>query len=190
MWDKRHRASIISCGLILSAGLLWYLLCLPEDLFRGTCYSDVMTDRNGELLGARTAEDGQWRFPASEPVPDKFAAAIITFEDRYFRSHPGVNPVSLAKAAFRNIKARHVVSGGSTITMQVIRLSRQKERTVMQKIIECILATRLEMRCSKSSSGPSKTLSLYIGFSKIQIPAIHHLLSVFLAELQRHVVSD
>lgn len=149
MWDKRHRASIISCGLILSAGLLWYLLCLPEDLFRGTCYSDVMTDRNGELLGARTAEDGQWRFPASEPVPDKFAAAIITFEDRYFRSHPGVNPVSLAKAAFRNIKAGHVVSGGSTITMQVIRLSRQKERTVMQKIIECILATRLEMRCSK-----------------------------------------
>ena len=129
--------------------VLTYMFCLPKDLFKGTCYSTVMTDRHVELLGARIAEDGQWRFPPSDTVPEKFAVAITEFEDRWFRVHPGVNPVSLVKAAWRNISAGHVVSGGSTLTMQVIRLSRQRERTVGQKIIECILATRLELRCSK-----------------------------------------
>jgi len=126
-----------------------YLCCLPRDLFEGTTYSKVLTDRNGELLNAKIAEDGQWRFPPSDSVPEKFCTAITTFEDRWFRWHPGVNPVSLARAAYQNLSSGMVVSGGSTITMQVIRLSRNRERTVWQKMTECILATRLELRCSK-----------------------------------------
>ena len=126
-----------------------YLCCLPRDLFEGTTYSKVLTDRNGELLNAKIAEDGQWRFPPTDSVPEKFCTAITTFEDRWFRWHPGVNPISLARATYQNLSSGRVVSGGSTITMQVIRLSRNRERTVWQKMTECILATRLELRCSK-----------------------------------------
>ena len=142
--------------ILVAAILIGYLLCLPRNLFKGTCYSTVIEDRNGELLGARIASDGQWRFPPSDNVPDKFKEAIIEFEDRWFLYHPGVNPVSIVRAAIGNIKAGRVTSGGSTITMQVIRLSRGKERTFWQKIIESVLATRLELRLSKK-----KILALY-----------------------------
>ena len=136
--------SVLS-GLLLTG----YLVCLPRDLFRGVPDSSVVTDRSGELLGARIAEDGQWRFPPCDTVPERYAKALIQFEDRHFYLHPGVNPVSLGRALIGNFKAGHVTSGGSTITMQVIRMSRRKERTIKQKIIESILATRLELRCSK-----------------------------------------
>ncbi len=132
-----------------AALLAVYLLCLPRDIFKGTSYSTVVEDRNGELLGARIASDGQWRFPPSDSVPGKFRTAIIEFEDRWFAFHPGVNPVAIARAAAGNLKAGHVTSGGSTLTMQVIRMSRGRERNLRQKLIEAILATRLELRCSK-----------------------------------------
>ena len=137
----------VIAGLVIVA--IAYLCCLPRELFEGTAYSTVITDRNGELLNARIADDGQWRFPPSDSVPEKFATAIIAFEDKWFRWHPGVNPFSLVRAAGQNLSSGKTVSGGSTITMQVIRLSRGRERTVWQKIVECILATRLELRCSK-----------------------------------------
>ena len=137
-------------GGVIIALLVAYYFCLPKDLFKGTSYSTVVTDRNGELLGARIASDGQWRFPPSDTVPEKFRTALIEFEDRWFAYHPGVNPVSIARAAAGNIKAGHVTSGGSTITMQVIRMSGGRERNIGQKIIEAILATRLELRCSKN----------------------------------------
>lgn len=129
--------------------LLGYLLCLPRNIFKNVSYSTVVESADGELLGARIAADGQWRFPPCDTVPDRFATALIQFEDRHFRYHPGVNPVSLVRAARDNIRSGHVVSGGSTITMQVIRLSRQRERTIWQKMVEAVLATRLELRCSK-----------------------------------------
>ena len=139
--------------IILAGGaaalLAAYLLGLPRDIFKGTSYSTVVEDRNGELLGARIASDGQWRFPPSDSVPGKFRTAIIEFEDRWFALHPGVNPVAIARAAAGNLKAGHVTSGGSTLTMQVIRMSRGRERNLRQKLIEAILATRLELRCSK-----------------------------------------
>jgi penicillin-binding protein 1C len=109
----------------------------------------VVTDRNGELLGARIAADGQWRFPATDTVAEKFAACLIAFEDRGFLRHPGVNPWSIVRAAVQNVRAGRVVSGGSTITMQTVRLARRKKRTAGEKLIEMILATRLEFRYSK-----------------------------------------
>ncbi|MBR4756428.1 MAG: transglycosylase domain-containing protein, partial [Bacteroidales bacterium] len=145
--DRKIRT--IVTGGIAAALLVTYLLCLPRDLFKGTSYSTVVEDRNGELLGARIANDGQWRFPPVDSVPGKFQTAIIEFEDRWFALHHGVNPVSILRAAWGNLKAGHVTSGGSTITMQVIRMSRGRERNIRQKLIEAILATRLELRCSK-----------------------------------------
>ena len=66
---KNARRPII---ILAAAILIAYLLCLPRNIFKGTSYSTVVEDRNGELLGARIAADGQWRFPPSDKVPDKF----------------------------------------------------------------------------------------------------------------------
>ena len=128
--------------------LLGYLCCLPRRLFDAP-YATVVTDRHGELLGARIAGDGQWRFPPGDTVPGKFERCIIAFEDRYFYFHIGVNPLATVRAMRQNAKAGRIVSGGSTITMQTVRLSRGKRRTAGEKLIEIILATRLECRYSK-----------------------------------------
>ena len=132
-----------------AALLLLWLICLPRDLFKGTPYSTVVVDKSGELLGARISEDGQWRFPPRKQVPSRYATALIQFEDRHFRWHPGVDPLAIGRAVKDNLRSGHVTSGGSTLTMQVIRLSRQRERTLWQKAIEAVLATRLECRYSK-----------------------------------------
>ena len=143
----RQRSIVfVSLGGLL---LLGWLFCLPRQLFKGVSYSTVVESAEGELLGARIADDGQWRFPPSDTVPERFATALVQFEDRHFWHHPGVNPVALARAFRDNLRAGHVVSGGSTLTMQVIRLSRGKERTLWQKLVEAVQATRLEARCTK-----------------------------------------
>lgn len=137
----------ISC--LAATAILAWLFCVPRDLFRGTAYSTVVESAEGELLGARVAADGQWRFPPCDTVPERFAKALVQFEDRRFYRHPGVDPGALARALVSNIKAGHTVSGGSTITMQVMRLSGGGERTIGRKIIEAFQATRLEGRYSK-----------------------------------------
>ena len=117
--------------MLLLAG---YILWMPGILFDDPV-STVILDSNGILLGAKVAEDGQWRFPAAGSVPEKVRKATVAFEDRYFYFHPGINPVSIIRAVIQNLKAGEVVSGGSTLTMQTIRLSRKgKARSVWQKI--------------------------------------------------------
>ncbi len=148
------RKKILFCLLFVC--LVIYIFCLPAKLFNDP-FSTVLYDHNGVLLGAKTASDGQWRFPESIEVPEKLKTAVLIFEDRYYYFHPGFNPGSLLRAIIQNIKAGHTVSGGSTLTMQVIRLSRKGQpRTVKEKIIEIILATRLELAKSKK-----KILNLY-----------------------------
>lgn len=129
--------------------LLIYYFSLPRTLFQEP-YSTVIESKEGELLGAKIARDGQWRFPEEDSVPDKFRKCIVYFEDEYFYKHPGFNPVAMVNAIKQNRKAGKVVRGGSTLTQQVIRLSRKgKRRTYFEKIIEIILATRLEFGYSK-----------------------------------------
>lgn len=140
---------------VLCALAAWYACCLPRPLF-DVPYSTLVADRNGELLGARIASDGQWRFPPADSVPDKYAACLIAFEDRNFRYHPGVNPLSMGRAMWQNIRAKRIVSGGSTLTMQTVRLMRKNKRTYFEKFIEAILATRLEWSYSKN-----RILALY-----------------------------
>jgi len=128
--------------------LVWYALCLPDQLF-DVPYSTVIESKEGSLLDAHIARDEQWRFPAVDSVPYRYKQCVLQYEDAYFYSHPGFNPVAITKALVDNISAGKVVRGGSTITQQVIRMSRKKDRNYYEKFIELIWATRLEFRLSK-----------------------------------------
>ncbi len=111
----------------------------------GDPISPVLFSAEGRLLGARTAADGQWRFPPGERVPARFFEVLIRFEDKRFFAHPGVDPLAAARAVRQNLRAGRVASGASTITMQVVRLARKdRPRTYIEKLKEAVLALRLE----------------------------------------------
>jgi penicillin-binding protein 1C len=143
----RHKVKLALTFVIL----LLYWLWLPNKLFNSP-YSTVLLDNNSQLLNAKIASDGQWRFPDENSVPKKFATCLLAFEDEYFHYHPGFNPASLAKSLYRNYTSGKIKSGGSTITMQVARMMRgNKERTYIQKFIEILLAIRIELSYKKES---------------------------------------
>lgn len=137
--------------LILLLLGLWFAFCLPTPLFKEpVCL--VVEDRSGNLLGAKIASDGQWRFPEIDTLPSKFITAITQFEDKRFFYHPGVDPLSFGRAIVQNIRQGRVVSGGSTLTMQTVRLMRKnKNRSFLEKLVEMIWAVRLEFQYSKQS---------------------------------------
>ncbi|SDB91481.1 penicillin-binding protein 1C [Williamwhitmania taraxaci] len=113
--------------------------------------STVLLARNDELLGARVAQDGQWRFPESDSLPLRYIKAVTCFEDKHFFHHPGINPISIGRALVQNIKQHKVVSGGSTITMQLVRIARKgKGRNILEKLIESVIALRTELVFSKA----------------------------------------
>ncbi|MDD3037473.1 penicillin-binding protein 1C, partial [Bacteroides sp.] len=147
------RRVMLCCITLLVIG---YIFCIPRQLFH-VPYSTVVTDRNGDLLGARIASDGQWRFPPRATTPEKIRQCLVTFEDKHFYYHWGIDPLSIGRAFYQNIKNKRIVSGGSTLTMQTIRLARNESRTIGEKFIEMIWATRLEFRASKED-----ILSMYI----------------------------
>ncbi|WP_321343849.1 penicillin-binding protein 1C [uncultured Draconibacterium sp.] len=125
-------------------------LFVPRPLFTAS-YSTVIESSNGDLLGARISDDEQWRFPSVDSVPEKYKVCVLQFEDQHFYHHPGVNLVSIGRAMWQNIKARKVVSGGSTITMQLSRLARgNKTRNLKNKLIEVFWALHIELRYSKT----------------------------------------
>ncbi|MFC2111868.1 penicillin-binding protein 1C [Bacteroidota bacterium] len=140
--------NIIAIAIALVLIVIFYL-SLADPLFRDP-FSTVLEDRHGELLGARIAGDGQWRFPQLDSVPYKYEQCLLQFEDRFFYYHRGVNPLALSRAFIQNIEAGRIISGGSTISMQVIRMSRKgKPRSILEKLIEIFLASRLEFTRSK-----------------------------------------
>lgn len=148
----KHKIKLIIAVIILTA----YYFSLPKQLFNNST-STVIESVEGQLLGAKIADDGQWRFPQNDSVPQKFATCILQFEDAYFYKHPGFNPISIVKSIYENLKSKRIKRGGSTLTQQVIRLSRKNQkRTYFEKLKELILATRLEFKYSKD-----KILSLY-----------------------------
>jgi penicillin-binding protein 1C len=149
--NRKLKIFVIAAGVLITPVLL-----SPFPRFRAPL-STVIEASDGSLLGARIADDGQWRFPGKGQVPGKFEKSLLTFEDSWFYYHPGINPVSILRALRNNIKAGEVVSGGSTITMQVARISRgNKLRSYSEKIIEMLSALKLEMFSSKK-----KILQLY-----------------------------
>lgn len=141
----KTRRVLMASALVLVI-LFWF--CLPRQLFNSpTAY--IIDDDQGQLLGAAIAPDGQWRFPYDSIVPEKFKQCIITFEDKRFEHHPGVDFLAFGRAIRQNIKSGHVSSGGSTLTMQVIRLATHHHRTFLNKLIEMVMAMRLELTYSK-----------------------------------------
>jgi penicillin-binding protein 1C len=142
--NRKLKIFVLAAGVIITPVLL-----SPLPGFRAPLCT-VVEASDGSLLGARIADDGQWRFPPAEKVPEKFEKSLLTFEDSWFYYHPGINPVSVLRALKNNIKAGEVVSGGSTISMQVARISRgNKERSYREKIVEMLSALKLELFRSK-----------------------------------------
>ena len=132
-----------------AALLLLAVLAAPMPSFDRPL-STVAEADDGTLLGARVAADGQWRFPPPDSIPGRYVTCLINYEDRWFRWHPGVNPIALAKALADNIRAGETVRGGSTLTMQVARLSRgNRRRSYPEKAVEILSALKLELFRSK-----------------------------------------
>ncbi|PKA83023.1 penicillin-binding protein 1C [Ulvibacter sp. MAR_2010_11] len=141
------------------AGFGFWLFCLPAPLF-DVSSATVVESSEGTMLGARIADDGQWRFPKMDSVPYRFEQSVIYFEDEYFYQHPGFNPVSMSKALWNNLTTDSR-RGGSTLTQQVIRLSREnKQRSYAEKLIEIVQSTRLEAGKSKK-----EILNLYASYA-------------------------
>lgn len=137
--------------LLLFLVLLPLLTSLPKPLFKQP-YATVIRSQNGTLLSAKIAKDEQWRFPPLDSIPEKFIIASRLFEDEYFYKHPGINPVSILRAFSQNLKAGSIVSGGSTITMQTIRMALgNQKRTLFQKSIEILKSLKLELTHSKEA---------------------------------------
>jgi penicillin-binding protein 1C len=146
-WARvRRRLITVTTGLVLLA-VAW--LAIPVVHFDDPV-SPVLFGADGQLLGARPAADGQWRFPPGERVPERFFEVLVRFEDKRFYAHPGVDPLAVARAVRQNLSSRKVASGASTITMQVVRLARKnRPRTYLEKLKEAVLALRLESVRSK-----------------------------------------
>nr|WP_314378222.1 transglycosylase domain-containing protein [uncultured Campylobacter sp.] len=120
--------------------------------------SRILYDQNGEILNMQISDDQIWRFYASaDEIPPRLKQSAIYFEDRYFYYHFGVNPASILRAATYNFTQNFTKKsegnvervGASTITMQVARMMRPKQRSYKNKIIEIFNAFQLEWRFSK-----------------------------------------
>jgi penicillin-binding protein 1A len=164
---KRSRSTwpfvlLMMCGwAVIFAGLLFshYLSGLPDVgnlMVTGTSQDVTILDDRGRLIARRGLTQG--RMVRAEDLPDYVPGAFIAIEDRRFRSHIGVDPIGLARAAFQNMLAGHVVQGGSTITQQLAKnLFLSPSRTFDRKMQEAMLALYLESRYSKN-----QILTLYL----------------------------
>jgi penicillin-binding protein 1C len=142
---KKKTGLLIGC--LLLAG---FWLMLPSRLFTKPL-SYVIEDADGNLMSAAIAADGQWRFPYNKIVPQKFTDCITTFEDKRFYDHPGIDLIAMGRAASRNFREGKTTQGGSTLTMQLIRLSLENsKRSIWNKLQESILAIRVELSYSKN----------------------------------------
>lgn len=151
IWIKLSIASIILLAIFFS----WLQFYPLPSAIQNTNYAKVLLSSDGSLLGAQIATDHQWRFAPIEKLPQKYQQSLLTFEDQNFYKHFGLDPTSIARATISNIRRGHVVSGGSTITMQLARMLRQESmdepppRNLFSKIIEAFITLQLEWRFTK-----------------------------------------
>jgi penicillin-binding protein 1C len=160
---KRWRFILAGVGgavaLIAIAGAVWIKSLGPAPLGRHLEYSHMVLDRNGRLLRAYATKEGRWRLPAKiEDVDPRFLKLLFAYEDKRFWTHHGVDPEALARAAFQFVTSGHIVSGGSTITMQVARLLEpRRHRSLLAKLHQIARAFELEHALRKD-----EILSLYL----------------------------
>ncbi len=156
---RARRRLLVVAGVLAAGAGAWFWSLLPRPLFDDPL-SYVAEARDGTLLSARIAADGQWRFPPAATVPRKFRRALIVYEDKRFEDHVGIDPLAVARAMRLNAQRGRVVSGGSTLTMQLARLALHSgdERTLGRKLSEAALALRIECSFDKD-----EILALYAG---------------------------
>src|SRR4051812_14395599 len=160
---RRGRSIALASGVLiaaLGAALVGYVVSLgPLDLAAAEQRSTVVLDREGRLLRPFATDDGRWRLPIRRGDADpRFLAMLEAYEDARFARHPGVDPLALARAATQILHRGHVVSGGSTLTMQVARLLEpREERSLAAKARQIVRALQLERRLSKR-----EILTLYL----------------------------
>ncbi|MGC2408996.1 MAG: penicillin-binding protein 1C [Methyloceanibacter sp.] len=149
------------CIASATAGAVWGLIDAfgPAPLGRGLELSKTVLDRNGRLLRSYTTSEGRWRLPATRTQVDpRYLDVLFAYEDRRFWQHPGVDPLAFGRAALQLFTHGHIVSGGSTITMQVARLLEpRRERSPYVKVREAVRAIELERALSKD-----EILALYL----------------------------
>ncbi len=135
----------------LAGGAWVYSLGTPP-LGKDLEISHVVLDREGTLLRAYATSEGRWRLPATEKVVDpRFLKLLFAYEDKRFRTHRGVDPMAIARAAIQFAGSGHIVSGGSTITMQVARLLEPRQhRNASAKLRQITRALELEQALSKN----------------------------------------
>lgn len=149
IWNGKFKYIKRSVIISILYSFIYWIFCLPSSYFVLPT-STVIESSDGQLLSATIAKDGQWRFPLMDSVPVKFKHCIIQFEDRTFESHIGISARAIGRAIKQNIQHKRIVSGGSTITMQTVRLMRKNpSRTFYEKLREVFWATRLESKLDK-----------------------------------------
>ena len=160
---KRLRPILATAGSALALSALacgaWLSWLGPAPLGRDLETSQVVLDRNGVILRAYATQEGRWRLPAVPgDVDPRFVKLLVAYEDRRFYAHHGVDLLALSRAAYQLITQRHIVSGGSTLSMQVARLLEPREhRSLGAKLRQVTRALQLESALTKS-----QILSLYL----------------------------
>jgi len=146
---KRLVAALAALAL-LAAGTAGLDRAFPPDLSRLAHPGGMLRDPEGRVLALRAAPGGVWRFATrAGDVSPIMLRLLVAVEDHRFYIHPGVDPLALVRAVAQAVRAGHVVSGGSTLTMQVARLLSPKPRTIGAKLIECLRALQLSERFDK-----------------------------------------
>jgi penicillin-binding protein 1C len=157
----RLLAASAAVGLILIAAFsAWVVSLGPLPLAQTRQVSTTIVDRNGKLLRAYAMADGRWRLPvdAKTSVDPGYLKLLLAYEDRRFLGHAGVDPLALGRAAFQLVTRGHIVSGGSTVTMQLARLLEpRRERSVYAKLRQMVRAIELERQLTKD-----QILDLYL----------------------------
>ena len=147
---RRRLAHGLAAALVFSLILLVLDRCFPLPLPDALDQSVVVTAADGTPLRAFAGRDGVWRYPvAIEDVSPLYLQALVGYEDRWFWRHPGVNPFALLRAAGQWLRTGHIVSGGSTLTMQVARILEPHSRSLFGKIRQVLRALQLEAHLSK-----------------------------------------
>ncbi|MBS0529724.1 MAG: penicillin-binding protein 1C [Proteobacteria bacterium] len=149
-------AAVVASGVVAS----WVISLGPLPLVKAREVSTTVVDRNGKLLRAFAMADGRWRLPvdAKTDVDPGYLNLLLGYEDQRFYSHGGVDPLALGRAALQLLTRGHIVSGGSTITMQLARLIEpRRQRSVYAKLHQVVRALQLEHQLSKD-----EILNLYL----------------------------
>jgi penicillin-binding protein 1C len=154
---RKRRAAYAAVGAVwllaaLAGGITGLFAAFgPAPMGRDLEMSRVVLDRNGKLLRAYLTGEGRWRLPATrEDVDPHYLEALLAYEDKRFFAHHGVDPLAFLRAAFQLMTHGRIVSGGSTLTMQVARLLEPREhRSFDAKLRQTVRALQLEWALSK-----------------------------------------